>query len=131
MSSFLSISYLPTPSTLQDINAVIKILEKTGFEVKQHGDILFLSHAYSHYGKKMKSIQYAYFYGSDPILVVFALKGMDYYNSPLRVTKGEKDLAHLRFSPETFDDLIERTLSFPDTQIVNHISYTGICTRKS
>ena len=59
----------------------------------------------------MKSIQYARFYGSDPILVVFALKGMAFYNSPLQTAERGKDLAHFRFSPETFDDLIERTLS--------------------
>jgi len=43
---------------------------------------------------------------------------MDYYNSPLRTAERGKDLAHLRFSPKTFDDLIERTLSFSDAQIV-------------
>lgn len=104
----------------EDINAVIHILERTGFAVEQHGEMLFLNHAYTHYGKKMESIQYAHF-GSDPILVIFALKGMDYYNSPLRAADRGKDLAHLRFSPETFDDLIERTLSFPDTQIVKFV----------
>jgi len=105
----------------EDVNAVIHILEKTGFKVEQHGEILFLNHGYTHYGRKMESIQYAHFYGSDPVLVVFALKGMDYYNSPLRTAGRRKDLAHLRFSPKTFDDLIERTLSFTDAQIVKFV----------
>jgi len=109
----------------EDMDAIIHILEKTGFEVEQHGEILFLNHAYTHYGRRMKSIQYAYFYGSDPILVVFALKGMDYYNSPLQAADRGRDLAHVRFSPETVDDLIDRTLSFPDAQIVKFVGTKG------
>jgi len=78
----------------EDINAVIRILEKTGFEVEQHGEILFLKHIYTHYERIMKSIQYAYFYGSDSVLVIFSLKGMDYYNSPLvQIADRGKDLA--------------------------------------
>jgi len=74
----------------------------------------------------MKSIQYAYFYGSYPFLVVLALKGMDYYNSPLvQIAERGKDLAHLRFSPETFDDLLERTLSFSDAQVVKFVGIKG------
>jgi hypothetical protein len=103
----------------EDLNAVIRILENTGFEVEQHGEILFLNYEYQHYGKKMESVQYAYFHDSDQILVGFALKSMDYYNSPLAWT-AEKggELAHLKFFPQIFDDLIERTLSFPNAQII-------------
>lgn len=103
----------------ENLNAVICILERAGFDVEQHGEILFLTHEYQTYGKRMKSIQYAYFCDSDQILVVFALKSMDYYNSPL-IQAAEKggELAHLRVFPKIFDDLIERTLSFPDAQIV-------------
>lgn len=50
----------------QDVNAAIYILEKAGLKVEQHGEILFLNHACIHYGRRMKSIQYAHFYGSDP-----------------------------------------------------------------
>jgi hypothetical protein len=101
------------------LDAVISLLEDVGFEVEQHGEILFLTYEYNHYGKTMKSIQYAYFYESNPILVVFALKSMDYFYSPLIWTaeKGQ-GLAHLRLFPKIFDGLIERSLSFPDTQIV-------------
>lgn len=103
----------------EDLNAVIHILEKIGFEVEQHGEILFLTYEYTYYEKKMKSVQYAYFYGSDPILVVFALKSMDFYYSPLvRTAEKGKVLAHLRFFPKIFDGFIERTLSFPGAQIV-------------
>ncbi|MBU7028423.1 MAG: pentapeptide repeat-containing protein [Theionarchaea archaeon] len=109
----------------EDMDAVIHILEKTGFKVEQHGEILFFNHVYTHHERRMKSIQYAYFYDSEPILVVFALKGMDYYNSPLRTADRGKDLAHVRFSPKTFDDLIERTLSFPDAQIVKFVGRKG------
>jgi len=103
----------------EDLDAVICVLEHVGFDVEQHEEILFLTHEYQTYGKRMKSIQYAYFHDSDQILVVFALKSMDYYNSPL-VWAAEKggELAHLRFFPKIFNDLIERTLSFPDAQIV-------------
>ena len=103
----------------EDLNAVIHILERTGFEVEQHGEILFLTHEYQTYGKRMKSIQYAYFYDSDQVLIVFALKSMDYYNSPL-IWAAEKggELAHVRFFPKIFNELIERILLFPDAQIV-------------
>ena len=103
----------------EDLNTVIHILEKIGFEVEQHGEILFLTYEYRYYEKKIKSVQYAYFHGSDPVLVVFALKSMDYYNSPLvRAAEKGKEIAHLQFFPKTFNSLIERTLSFPGAQIV-------------
>jgi hypothetical protein len=52
-------------------------------------------------------------------LIVFALKSIDYYNSPLVWTaeKGQ-GLAHLKLFPKIFDELIERTLSFPDAQVI-------------
>ncbi|MGD2247176.1 MAG: hypothetical protein PVF58_02135 [Candidatus Methanofastidiosia archaeon] len=104
---------------VEDCDAVITLLENAGFEVEQQGEILFLTHEHTHYGKKMESVQYAYLYESNPLLVVFALKSMDYYNSPLVWTaeKGQ-ELAHLKFFPKVFDELIERTLSFPDAQVV-------------
>lgn len=99
-------------------DAVITFLENAGFEVEQHGEILFLTYEYKHYEKKMKSIQYAYLYEPN-VLVVFALKSMDYYNSPLIWTaeKGQ-GLAHLKLFPHIFNELIERTLSYPDAQII-------------
>lgn len=103
----------------EGLDAVIALLENVGFEVEQHGEILFLIYEYIHYGKRMKSVQYAYLHESGPLLVLFALKSMDYYNSPLVWTaeKGQ-GLAHLRLFPRIFDELIERTLSFPDAQVV-------------
>lgn len=46
----------------EDLDGVICILEKIGFNVEQHGEILFLNHAYTWYERRMKSVQYAYFY---------------------------------------------------------------------
>ncbi len=102
----------------EDVNTVICILENAGFKVDLQGEILFLNYENSHYEKKMKSVQYAYFYDS-LLLVVFSLKSTDYHNSPLvwAAEKGQ-ELAHLRFFPIAFGDLIERTLTFPDTQVV-------------
>lgn len=103
---------------VENLDAVITLLERVGFDVEQHGEILVLTYAYKHYDKEMKSIQYAYLYESD-LLVVFALKSMDYYNSPLVWTaeKGQ-GLAHLKLFPNTFNELIERTLSYPDAQVI-------------
>jgi len=67
----------------EDVNGVIRILEKIRFIVEQHGEILFLNHAYNQYGRRIKSVQCAYFFGPDSILAVFVFKGMDYHNSPL------------------------------------------------
>ena len=104
---------------VEGVDAVIALLEDVGFEVEQHGDVLFLIYEYIHYGKKIKSVQYAYLYEKTPLLAVFALKSMDYYNSPLIwvADKGQR-LAHLRLFPKIFDELIERTLSFPDAQVI-------------
>lgn len=104
---------------VESLSAVVTLLESVGFEVQQHGEILFLTYEYIHYGKKMESVQYAYLYESNPLLVVFAFKSMDYYNSPLVWTaeKGQ-ELAHLKLFPKIFDELIERTLSFPDAQVI-------------
>lgn len=100
-------------------DAVITFFEDMGFDVEQHGEILFLTYEYNHYGKKMESVQYAYLYESSPLLVVFALKSMDYYNSPLVWTaKKGQELAHLKFFPKVFNELIDRTLSFPNAQVV-------------
>ncbi len=101
----------------ESTEAVIHILKDAGFEVEPHGDILFLKYNYQKYDKKMESVQYAYFY-PDLILVVFALKSMDYYDSPLRwIADKERGLAPLKFLPPAFNGLIERALSFPDAQI--------------
>lgn len=101
------------------VDEVVALLEKSGFEVEKDGEILFLTYEYTHYNKSMRSVQYAYFYESSPLLVVFALKSMDYYNSPLLWTaeKGQ-GLAHLRFFPQIFNGLIDTCLSFEDAQIV-------------
>jgi hypothetical protein len=100
-------------------DTVIAFLEDAGFEVELHGEILFLTHRHTHYGKEIESVQYAYLHDSNPLLIVFALKSMDYYYSPLVWTaeKGQ-GLAHLKLFPKVFDELIERALSFPDAQIV-------------
>lgn len=99
--------------------AVIALFEDAGFEVTQHGEIFFLTYEYVHYGKKMKSVQYVYLYETTPLVTVFALKSMDYYNSPLVwiAEKGE-GLAHLKLFPKIFNELIEKILSFPEAQMV-------------
>lgn len=98
---------------------VIHLLEDAGFEIEQQGEIFFLTYHYQRYGKEMQSTQYAYFYKSDPILIVFALTSMDYYDSPLRwIAENRGGIAHLKFYPNTFDELREKALSFSDTQIL-------------
>ncbi len=66
-----------------------------------------------------ETIQYGYFYSPDPVLAVFAFKGIDYYNLPLvRAAEKERKIASLRFFPKIFNGLIEKTLSFEDAHIV-------------
>ena len=39
----------------EDLDGVISIFEKIGFEVEQPGEILFLNYVYNRYGRRMKN----------------------------------------------------------------------------